>query len=62
MNPNFANMINPIQEHIQIHETYRRQNSIIGYFIAFCLGALVCYVVIKSMSSPGIQVNETEEN
>jgi hypothetical protein len=62
MNQNFNNLFNPLHEHLISQETIRKQNNLLGYFLAFCLGALVCYVVIKSMSSPVIQVNETEMN
>jgi hypothetical protein len=50
MNPIFNNSINPLQEHLIKHDTIRKQNSLIGYCIAFSLGLIVCYVVMKTRS------------
>ena len=59
MNPIFSNSFNPLQEHLIKQETKRNQNSFIGYCIAFCLGFIVCYVVMKNQTPPRTKVEET---
>jgi hypothetical protein len=51
MNTSFESYLNPLQDHLQKQENIKRQNSIIGYGLAFCLGLIVCYILMKSYMS-----------
>jgi len=59
MYPNFYNFINPLQEHLVKQEETRRHNSLLGLCFAFCLGLIVCYLVIKNQTSTGASEEET---
>jgi hypothetical protein len=59
MNPIFNNFSNPLQEHLINQESLKRQNSIIGYGLAFCLGLIVCYILMKSYMSHRTKEEET---
>jgi hypothetical protein len=47
MNPIFNSTVNPLQEHLTNQETIRKDNCFIGYFFAFCIGIILCYLLMK---------------
>jgi hypothetical protein len=57
MNPIFNNFTNPLQEHLVSQVSIKRQNSFIGYCFVFCLGFVVCYVVMKNQT-PRTKIEE----
>ena len=58
MNPNFNNFQNPLQEHLKNKNVNNSQNIFFGYCIAFTLGVIICYVIIKSEENSGINIEE----
>lgn len=59
MNQIFNNSTNPLLEHLQKHEIQRKQNSFIWYCIAFGLGFIICYAVMKSQIPTRTKVEES---
>lgn len=59
MNPIFNNSLNPLREHMVQQETTRRQTSLVWICFAFFLGTLLCYIVMRSQTSPGIKEDKT---
>ncbi len=58
MNPILYNLSNPLQEHLINQETIRKNNCFTGYFFAFCLGIILCYLLMKRNVS--LQTKEPE--
>jgi hypothetical protein len=54
----YNNSINPIQEHLVEQETLRRHCNLIGYFLSFCLGIFVWYLVTKIQAAHRIKEAE----
>ena len=61
MNQNLSDAINPLSEHLESRKTIRRQNSLLGYLMAFALGFVICFVFINNYSAPRIKEDKTED-
>ncbi len=55
----YNNSLSPLEEHLVKQETIATQKSIIGYCLAFCIGLLVCYLVMKSLTSTRTKAEES---
>lgn len=51
--------MNPLQEHLAKQETIGKQKNIIGYCLAFCIGLIVCYLIMRGQISLRTKEEET---